>query len=68
VKTGDILELEVGSDLAYLQLTHNHFASGEGFWYGWFCRVFSRRFSKRPTSRQLDFSDGRWRAVRVLLV
>ena len=53
MKTGDILELEVGSDLAYLQLTHNHFASGEGFWYGWFCRVFSRRFSKRPTSRQL---------------
>lgn len=54
MKPGDILELEIDSALACLQLTHNHVASGAGLRYGWFCRVFSRHFPKRPTSRQLQ--------------
>lgn len=54
MKIGDVIEMEVNGGLAYLQLTHNHFAKGNGFWYGWFCRVLPGSFAKRPTLKRLQ--------------
>lgn len=54
MKSGDIIELNLEGKLAYLQLTHHHFAKGSGFWYGWFCRVLPSTFSKRPALKRLQ--------------
>ncbi|MGV3605845.1 MAG: hypothetical protein ACO1RA_05515 [Planctomycetaceae bacterium] len=53
MKAGSVIELDLDKKLVYLQLTHNHFAKGDAFWYGWFCRVLPGTFSKRPALKQL---------------
>ncbi len=54
MKIGDVVEFDVPGGFVYLQLTHNHFSKGNGFWYGWFCRVLSGSFPKRPSMKRLQ--------------
>ncbi len=54
MKAGNVIEIDLDGKLAYLQLTHNHFAKRNGFWYGWFCRVLPSTFSKRPALKRLQ--------------